>query len=111
MEPVGAPDHKNVLTIDIPEAWENTKVEGSVGPILWARTGCRYDIASDRAQCETGGSSGKYDVSRALLGPSAAATIVEWTFYEEVCSTANDCANSKITYFKEFSGYQRGEWS
>src|SRR5262245_20579529 len=101
MEPVGSPDHKNVLTIDIPEAWENTKVEGSVGPILWARTGCRYDIASDRAQCETGGSSGKYDVSRALLGPSAAATIVEWTFYEQVCSTANDCANSSIKYFKD----------
>ena len=51
MEPVGT--GKNVLTIDIPPAWEAT-VRAGTGPRLWARTGCRYDIASGRAQCETG---------------------------------------------------------
>lgn len=72
----------NVLTIDIPKEWENTGVIKSTGPILWARTGCRYDVASDRAQCETGGSGGKYDVSAAKLGPPVGSTIIEWTFYQ-----------------------------
>src|SRR5262249_19923742 len=55
----------NILTIDIPQEWEDTSPAGSLGPRFWARTGCRYDIASDRAQCETGGCGGKYDCSKA----------------------------------------------
>src|SRR5262245_48361294 len=53
MEPVGS--GKNFLTIDIPTEWLSTGPEKSLGPILWARTGCRYDVAADIAQCETGG--------------------------------------------------------
>ncbi|BCA56952.1 hypothetical protein W02_40920 [Nitrospira sp. KM1] len=80
----------NVLTIDIPPQWENTKCApgvqscDAVGPRFWARTGCRYDIASDRAQCETGGCGGKYDCSAAKQGASVGTTIAEWTFYEPV---------------------------
>jgi hypothetical protein len=46
------------------------------------RTGCRYDVAIGIAQCETGGCSGFYDCSKALLGPPAGATLAEWTFYQ-----------------------------
>jgi len=87
---------KNVLTIDIPVEWEATIGAGATGPRLWARTGCRYDIASDRAQCETGGCGGKYDCSAAHLGASTGTTVSEWTFYERVTS-----GNSRITYFKD----------
>ena len=74
---------KNVLTIDVPLVWENTGPIKSTGPIIWARTGCRYDLPSGRAQCETGGCGGLYDCSANKLGPSAGATITEWTFYQE----------------------------
>jgi hypothetical protein len=80
--PSGAPAHANVLTIDIPEAWENTSPQGSTGPNFWVRTGCRYDQANGIAQCETGGCSGFYDCSKALLGPPVGATLAEWTFYQ-----------------------------
>ncbi len=80
--PAGAPANANVLTIDIPEAWENTSPKGSTGPNFWVRTGCRYDTAIGIAQCETGGCSGFYDCSKALLGPPVGATIAEWTFYQ-----------------------------
>ena len=92
MEPVGT--GKNVLTIDIPPAWEATIGAGSTGPRLWARTGCRYDIASGRAQCETGGCGGKYDCSAAKLGASVGTTVSEWTFYEPI-------SNGNISYFKD----------
>jgi len=46
---------KNVFTIDIPPELEATIGARSTGPTLWARTGYRYDIASGRPQCETGG--------------------------------------------------------
>ena len=56
MGPAGS--GKNVLTVDIPLGWEDTKCppnshgmcKGIVGPRFWARTGCRYDIAFDKAQ-------------------------------------------------------------
>jgi hypothetical protein len=93
MEPAGS--GKNVLTIDIPVEWEATIGAGATGPRLWARTGCRYDIASDRAQCETGGCGGKYDCSAAHLGASVGTTVSEWTFYEFVTNRKN------IKYFKD----------
>jgi hypothetical protein len=80
--PAGAPANANVLTIDIPVPWENTSPEGSTGPNFWVRTGCRYDVQIGIAQCETGGCSGFYDCSKALLGPPAGATLAEWTFYQ-----------------------------
>jgi len=76
--PDGTP--ANVLTIDIPLSWESTFKIKSTGPLFWPRTGCRYDIPSGRAQCETGGCSGLYDCSANKLGPSVGATITEWTF-------------------------------
>lgn len=95
MQPVGSPNFGNVLIIDIPPRWENTKCApgaktcDAVAPRFWARTGCRYDIASDRAQCETGSCGGKYDCSRAQLGTSVGTTIAEWTFYEPVKAPLN----------------------
>jgi hypothetical protein len=83
------PCKSNVLTIDIPVEWNST---GSTDPkrhaggaIFWARTGCRYDVALDRAQCESGGSGGAYDISARRvgglpLGPPGGATITEWNF-------------------------------
>jgi hypothetical protein len=92
MQPLGT--GKNVLTIDIPPEWEATIGAGATGPRLWARTGCRYDIASGRAQCETGGCGGKYDCSAAQLGASVGTTVSEWTFYENV-------TNGSVSYFKD----------
>jgi hypothetical protein len=87
----GAPDHANVLTIDVPLGWEDTKCpnnkkdcNGIIGPRFWARTACRYDLAFDIAQCETGGCSGRYDCSAARLSSSVGTTISEWTFAEPV---------------------------
>ena len=80
--PPGAPANSNVLTIDIPKEWEDTSPKGSTGPNFWVRTGCRYDVSNGLAQCETGGCSGFYDCSAALLGPPAGATLAEWTFYQ-----------------------------
>src|SRR5262245_30464654 len=53
------------LTIDIPLAWRNSTSAGSHGPRFWARTGCRYDKATDTAQCDTGDCGGRYDCSQA----------------------------------------------
>jgi len=92
MEPAGT--SKNVLTIDIPPEWEATIGAGATGPRFWVRTGCRYDIASGRAQCETGGCGGRYDCSAAKLGASVGTTVAEWTFYEQVTS-------GSISYFKD----------
>ncbi|MGH6849052.1 MAG: thaumatin family protein [Methylocella sp.] len=87
MLPYGSPNNTNVLTIDIPKQWEATIGSGAVGPNFWARTGCRYDITNNIAQCETGGCSGIYDCSKAQLGPPAGATLAEWTFYQNVPGT------------------------
>ena len=84
----------NILTIDVPQEWEDTSPAGSVGPRFWARTGCRYDIASDRAQCETGGCGGKYDCSKANLADVGATTLSEWTFYQAV-------SNQGVSYFQD----------
>jgi hypothetical protein len=80
MGPLGS--NRNVLTIDIPVEWEDTQKGGSSGPRFWARTGCRYEIASDRAQCETGDCGGKYDCSKAKLAGSPPTTVSEWIFYQ-----------------------------
>src|SRR5262245_761791 len=55
---------RGVLTVDIPQQWENTVGAGSLTPVFWPRTGCRYDIANDIAQCESGPCSGFYDCSK-----------------------------------------------
>src|SRR5262245_37611817 len=63
---------RGVLTVDIPQQWENTvggMKGGALSPVFWPRTGCRYDIANDIAQCETGScggiNGGFYDCSNA----------------------------------------------
>jgi len=53
------------LTLDIPDSWYNTQAQGTVGPRIWARTGCRYNVATNRAQCETGDCAGQFDCSTA----------------------------------------------
>lgn len=87
MKPFPSPNHGNVLTIQIPPEWADTKGIGSIAPNIWVRTGCRFDVASDKAQCETGGAGGVYDTSKARLGPPGATTITEWTFYQAATST------------------------
>jgi hypothetical protein len=79
----------NILTIDIPPEWENTKCPGGapscpsvLGPRFWARTGCRYDIATNRAQCETGSCADQYDCSSAAQVDSGFTSLSEWTFYQ-----------------------------
>jgi hypothetical protein len=96
MKPYGSPNNANVLTIDIPPQWDNTKAEGSVAPNIWARTGCRFDISQDIAQCETGGCGGKYDCSKAKLGPPGGTTIAEWNFYEP-----ESAGTPPIKYFRD----------
>jgi len=88
----GTPDNPNpnVLTIDIPQQWENTycppgqMCPSIEGPRFWARTGCRYDIASNRAQCETGSCGDQYDCSSAGLVDSGFTSLSEWTFARPV---------------------------
>ena len=46
-------------------------------------------MANGLAQCETGGCSGFYDCSAALLGPPAGATLAEWTFYQSTTVGGN----------------------
>jgi Thaumatin family len=94
----------NVLTLDIPLEWEDTKCpasahgmcQGILGPRFWARTGCRYDIPFDKAQCETGGCGGRYDCSAARLAASVGTTVSEWTFNEPVTN-----GTGTISYFKD----------
>ncbi|MBX3027136.1 hypothetical protein KF840_19725 [bacterium] len=93
MQPKGAPNFGNVLTIDIPPGWEGTQCPqtnpacGADGPRFFARTGCKYDIEHNLAQCETGSCGDAYDCGQqALRDPPLASagraplTIVEWTF-------------------------------
>ncbi len=88
-DPKNPTDYSNVLTVDIPPEWYGQHVGGNT-PNFWARTGCRYDPVSNRAQCETGSCSGQYDCSSANLTTLAAATIVEWTFYQHFPNTPPD---------------------
>jgi len=88
----GTPDNPNpnVLTIDIPQQWENTycpphqKCPSIEGPRFWARTGCRYDPVANRAQCETGSCGDQYDCSSAGLVDSGFTSLTEWTFARPV---------------------------
>src|SRR5262249_14433262 len=76
---------RGVLTIDVPPQWEDTVPEGSLTPVLWPRTGCRYDIAHNIAQCETGQCGGFYDCSAAnqtAAGPKA--------LFESVINASNN---------------------
>ncbi len=94
MQPVGSANNANVLTIDIPVGWENTvcpksahgMCQGIIGPRFWPRTGCRYDLSFDKAQCETGGCSGAYDCSAARQSASVGTTVAEWTFNQPVAN-------------------------
>ena len=81
---------KQVLTIDIPPEWESTIPKGSVGPVFWARTGCRYDIDHDFAQCETGDCGGVYDCSKAGRTPPGPKSLAEWTFKDPNNNSAPD---------------------
>lgn len=93
MLPKGAPNNGNILTIDIPVGWEGTQCQqsnascGANGPRFYPRTGCKYDIVHNLAQCETGSCGDAYDCGmQALRNPPLASagrapvSIVEWTF-------------------------------
>lgn len=100
--PPGSSSHANVLTIDIPLAWENTGIGGSAGPNFWVRTGCRFDTVNGIAQCETGGCSGFYDCSKNLKGPPYGTTLAEWNFAQPVVIPSRGKGNGKgqgTTYF------------
>jgi thaumatin family protein len=100
MGPMGAPNWPdgtpgNTLTIDIPPGWEHSicghgtsAAPGCVGPLFWARTGCRYDVAGGFAQCETGTCSSFYDCSANEQSPTGPKAIAEWTFRDD----NNNCA-------------------
>jgi hypothetical protein len=77
-----------VLTIDIPPEWEHTIGAGAVGPVFWARTGCRFDADHDLAQCETGNCSGIYDCSKGDQSAPGPKALAEWTFND----TNHNCA-------------------
>jgi len=83
MQPYGTPNNANVLTIDIPPQWYGQFQSGGVAPNFWGRTGCRYDLIANRAQCETGGCAGQYDCSSANISPPPGTTLAEWTFYQQ----------------------------
>lgn len=93
----GTPDNPNpnVLTIDIPQEWENTycpphkKCPSIVGPRFWARTGCRYDLTSQRAQCETGSCADHYDCSSTAIVDSGFTSLTEWTFAQPASGNGN----------------------
>ena len=69
------------LTIYIPDAWKHTAGRTDVnGPRFWVRTGCRFDAAADKAQCETGDCGGHYDCSKAGLAGVAPTSLAEFCF-------------------------------
>jgi hypothetical protein len=80
----------DVMTIDIPPEWESTIGSGAVGPVFWARTGCRYDVAHNLAQCETGDCGGVYDCSILGLTPPGPKSLAEWTFKDANGNAAPD---------------------
>ena len=104
MQPFPSANHTNVLTIQIPPSWADTKPEGSVAPNIWVRTGCRYDVSADKAQCETGGAGGVYDTSKAQLGPPGATTITEMDLLPE-----GDVDERHSLLHRQFR-YQCSEW-
>lgn len=68
------------LTIDIPSSWEGTNT--GIGPRFWARTGCRYSVADNKAQCEIGDCGGLYNCfsgSTSLAG-KAPVSLAEFCF-------------------------------
>ena len=67
MQPYTPGSTANVLTIDIPPQWYGQHVKGQTSN-FWARTGCRYDPVTNRAQCETGACGEKYPHRRGLMG-------------------------------------------
>ena len=71
---------RGVLTIDIPLEWQGTVGGGALGPVFWARTGCRFDIANDIAQCETGQCGGFYDCGKGNQTAAGPKALAEWTF-------------------------------
>jgi Thaumatin family len=99
MAPFGSANNTNVLTIDIPAAWEvgtgNVDQVALPKPVFWPRTGCRYDPTTDngsgfpkgRAQCETGDCGGLYDCSAGnatgkVGGKPPGTVVAEWTFFQ-----------------------------
>jgi hypothetical protein len=71
---------RGVLTIDIPVQWEGTVGSGALGPLFWARTGCRFDADQDIAQCETGQCGAFYDCSKNDQTTAGTKALAEWTF-------------------------------
>jgi len=66
--------------IVIPSDWTHTQGTHAVGPRFWARTGCKYDIEGNKAQCETGDCGNNYDCSRANLAGKAPTSLAEFCF-------------------------------
>lgn len=68
------------LTIDIPKSWEGTAT--GIGPRFWARTGCRYSAADNKAQCEIGDCGGLYNCfsSNGSLAGKAPVSLAEFCF-------------------------------
>jgi Thaumatin family len=77
----------------MPVGWEGTQCPptnkecGANGPRFYPRTGCKYDITHNLAQCETGSCGDAYDCGKQALRTSPLASsgrtpvsIVEWTF-------------------------------
>lgn len=56
------------LTLNIPPEWYNTQASGTAGPRFWARTGCKYNVTENRAQCETGDCAGQFECQTAGAG-------------------------------------------
>lgn len=50
-----------ILTLDIPKEWEGTAGRQVLGPRFWARSGCRYNVADNKAQCEIGSCGDLYN--------------------------------------------------
>jgi hypothetical protein len=85
MQPLGAPNNQNIITIDVPPGWADTGPVHSTGPNIWARTGCRFDPTVNLAQCETGGCGPSlYDCSAPGVGLSGFTTFTEWNFFQPI---------------------------
>ena len=52
------------------------------GSEILGASGCRYDIISNRAQCETGSCADQYDCSSAAQVDAGFTSLTEWTFYQ-----------------------------
>jgi len=69
------------ISISIPSNWQQTQMHHKLGPRFWARTGCKYSMENQKAQCETGDCGNFYDCSRAKLAGKAPASLVEFCFH------------------------------